>query len=1174
MFRSAQIRWYGLAVLAAWVVWWGCEGPGPSRRAGHRAEQTTDLRKVDRWQPFTGSAQPKLQTYTRQQVSREPTLYLQDKSLGGGPLALSQDGRRLVCAQGQRYYLWDVRRGVVIQENDLPEALSGQLSTTLGWASGGAGLLMTNCPYGGGPHHRAGSIDGQTLQPIWVAEFLEEPQSVPPQTDLTSGQVLCHGLRLGDLDRRRIARFDATDGRLATCLTVSGGGLSVSRCAANAHADLLAVLGDKSRLDENRKDQLVTTYKVRVWQLSSGRFLREFECLSMDELHVVRDMLLGSQGEHLVVVTYGGRGSSDEVLRVYDVRDGRLLGRMTRSIHEVGLVQDQYLLISKIDWPGGVPKTELIDLDGWKSIQTWPGSYEFCVADASPLFGVRVGVTIEIWDASQMRCIKTLGPLAYRPTIAWARGSAGPSSGPAYSTVMTWDLDRVEPVRSREVPAGAQLLSAWPGAPRRFVISAEEICVEDARTNEVLHSNKNPISDEPADWLVHPDSQALFVMTNSGVAKINATSGAVERRVGDTRGKKLLAGLSARGTYLLCQWTELKGTHSHHDSRLLRSSDLSPVCQLPSELCRFTFLPDESGVIYTQPTKHGSPWYLIELPTGGNRVVFQPPKGRVCSPLCVDASGKHLLMMDEASNDDIRKLGRSRWYDLATWRPVRYTPGWPCSWSSDGCLLASRFGEWTYIIEAETGKVLHRLDTPAYRGHFSHDNCFYMANGDIWSVKLGSRVCSLFHTAEGGWLVMLPDGRYKGSPGAERAMTIRTGTDMDPLGDYKPAFHKPRMVEAVVRDAVKGIRPAQPLESAPSIATVRKFRPPEIAIVAPKEGAELDADDVELAVKVVKSPLPIEKWRVYINDRLAVQQGDKGVRLGELDSQNVWRTRITLSPGANTIRVVAQHRAALGEAQVTVRLKAKPELAEQLRPRLFVLAIGVSAYAKLSKGMQLEFADDDARAVAQELRRKGDLFRDVVLKTLTDREATRANVVDNLNFLGQAGQHDFAVLFVSGHGLRDARGNYFFVPHDGRLDDDGNVIPSSAVRWTDIRDAADLPCRTLVLVDTCFAGAVGGARLKSVAPGALARTFEDLGVVTFASSRAGETSRELQEERHGAFTLAILKGLKGAADLIKDGKITMKELDTYVSSEVPKLTGGAQHPITLTPDGYADTRIR
>jgi hypothetical protein len=49
--------------------------------------------------------------------------------------------------------------------------------------------------------------------------------------------------------------------------------------------------------------------------------------------------------------------------------------------------------------------------------------------------------------------------------------------------------------------------------------------------------------------------------------------------------------------------------------------------------------------------------------------------------------------------------------------------------------------------------------------------------------------------------------------------------------------------------------------------------------------------------------------------------------------------------------------------------------------------------------------------------------------------------------------------------------------------------------------------------------------------------------------------------------------MQGAADLMPDGRITMKELDTYVSERVPQLTNGAQHPTTTTPAGYIDFSV-
>jgi len=46
--------------------------------------------------------------------------------------------------------------------------------------------------------------------------------------------------------------------------------------------------------------------------------------------------------------------------------------------------------------------------------------------------------------------------------------------------------------------------------------------------------------------------------------------------------------------------------------------------------------------------------------------------------------------------------------------------------------------------------------------------------------------------------------------------------------------------------------------------------------------------------------------------------------------------------------------------------------------------------------------------------------------------------------------------------------------------------------------------------------------------------------------------------------------MKGGADLFKNGQVSMKELDTYVSEMVPKLTNGLQHPTTTTPEGYVN----
>ena len=52
---------------------------------------------------------------------------------------------------------------------------------------------------------------------------------------------------------------------------------------------------------------------------------------------------------------------------------------------------------------------------------------------------------------------------------------------------------------------------------------------------------------------------------------------------------------------------------------------------------------------------------------------------------------------------------------------------------------------------------------------------------------------------------------------------------------------------------------------------------------------------------------------------------------------------------------------------------------------------------------------------------------------------------------------------------------------------------------------------------------------------------------------------------HGAFTKAVLEGLRSKANYDGNRTIDIKELDLYVIQRVKTLTDGQQHPITETP---------
>ena len=73
-----------------------------------------------------------------------------------------------------------------------------------------------------------------------------------------------------------------------------------------------------------------------------------------------------------------------------------------------------------------------------------------------------------------------------------------------------------------------------------------------------------------------------------------------------------------------------------------------------------------------------------------------------------------------------------------------------------------------------------------------------------------------------------------------------------------------------------------------------------------------------------------------------------------------------------------------------------------------------------------------------------------------------------------------------------------------------------------------------------------------------------------AACTGKESGVEHPDWGHGAFTMALLDGIKGEADKNADNIITVKELDLYTTERVKELTGGKQHPTTeflkISPD--------
>jgi TolB-like protein len=247
-------------------------------------------------------------------------------------------------------------------------------------------------------------------------------------------------------------------------------------------------------------------------------------------------------------------------------------------------------------------------------------------------------------------------------------------------------------------------------------------------------------------------------------------------------------------------------------------------------------------------------------------------------------------------------------------------------------------------------------------------------------------------------------------------------------------------------------------------------------------------------------------------------------------------------------------------APVTARPVEDPSI-------LWVLSIGVSRYS--STGLDLRFADKDARALADSFRSvaSGRLYADVRAKLLVDEEVTRESILASMEgFLGDAGPNDVVVLFLAGHGVRDqASGTYYFLPYPATA---GNLV-SEGLRMSDFDATLRVLRRNvrgvIVMLDTCHAGALGIPSTRIISADELAAQVSvGEGFFLLAATKPGEDSTERPELGHGAFTYAVLEALRGAADSDRSGVLSVSELFGYVARRVPDLTAGEQHPYHKT----------
>ena len=365
-----------------------------------------------------------------------------------------------------------------------------------------------------------------------------------------------------------------------------------------------------------------------------------------------------------------------------------------------------------------------------------------------------------------------------------------------------------------------------------------------------------------------------------------------------------------------------------------------------------------------------------------------------------------------------------------------------------------------------------------------------------------------------------------------------------------------------------------------------KSAPLNVSFRYPEDRSRV-TEESSVVAAVVTSSKGIAKVTVQLNGVEVHQQGGKAPQPSVAVS-----TPIVLKEGANAIVLTATETGGAVRQEVRTVIYDKPRPVAAAAPGAaappppavthdsWAVIIGVGRYQSTDIP-SLRYTVADADSLYQILVGPGGFRKEHVLLITdkTEKTPTLRNIKWALGtFLARSAKKDDTVLiFFAGHGApeidqrgveRDGLAKYL-IPSDADPDDlYSTALPMDEMQTIFGRVEAE---RMVVFLDACYSGAAGGRTFSSKKTRAanlddqfLERLTRSKGRAIITASRTSEVSIELAELGHGIFTYYLVQGLKGAADLNKDGIITVQELYEYVEQQVSaksRSVGGNQHPV-------------
>ncbi|MFY7925825.1 MAG: caspase family protein [Aquidulcibacter sp.] len=484
---------------------------------------------------------------------------------------------------------------------------------------------------------------------------------------------------------------------------------------------------------------------------------------------------------------------------------------------------------------------------------------------------------------------------------------------------------------------------------------------------------------------------------------------------------------------------------------------------------------------------------------------------------------------------------------------------------------------WSLRRIDSAGRAQWRSPTPSivWRVNLSSDGRLVVAalgDGTIrwYRARDGAELLALFVTADGArWVAWTPGGHCAASTGGEDLVGWQLNSAAGGTGErfgagrFRDRFLRPDVIERVLpaADLAIALREADAARrEAPSpTRPVTEDLPPVVTILGPEDNHQARGEQVVVRWEA-RSPsgTPLRRVEARLDDRPVGdprgfdRPGGAQPLRGEIT--------VPIPPGRTVQLSLLAHTDTRVSEPARIQVHGMPTAVAPPRPRLLVLAIGISAYR--DPRLRLNFAAKDAGDIADALRaQQGGLYREVVATVLADQDATERRIRQELGRLSRSATSlDVTIVLFAGHAFREGT-RTFFLPVDGDVED----LHATGIGESELQSQLGrIPGKVVALLDFCHAGGMALAsndRQRSLPDerrllNALAEA--GTGVIVFSAATADQPARELASLRNGIFTHAFLDALRGRADRNGDRTLWLGELFGYLPDRVRELSDGRQ----------------